>query len=120
RQSMVELTGSTAEFEQMGKFYHLSRVFAEQAWDTMLQPLVAKGEFKRRFDGDDISREAWRSLVEEPLGLAIERHLQNDLVRGLALTDAKIGLFTHPYDPSLVQHRCLLDHLIGIKTGESK
>jgi phytoene dehydrogenase-like protein len=120
RQSMVELTGSTAEFEQMRKFYHLSRVFAEQAWDTMLQPLVAKGEFKRRFDGDDISREAWRSLAEEPLGLAIERYLQNDLVRGLVLTDAKIGIFTHPHDTSLAQNRCFLYHLIGNKTGEWK
>lgn len=120
RQSMVELTGSTAEFEQMRKFYHLSRVFAEQAWDTMLQPLVAKGEFKRRFDRDDISREAWRSLAEEPLGLAIERYLQNDLVRGLVLTDAKIGIFTHPHDASLAQNRCFLYHLIGNKTGEWK
>src|SRR5205809_67540 len=120
RQSMVELTGSTAEFEQMRKFYHLSRVFAEQAWDTMLQPLVTKAEFKRRFDGDDISREAWRSLAEEPLGLAIERYLQNDLVRGLVLTDAKIGIFTHPHDASLAQNRCFLYHLIGNKTGEWK
>src|SRR5205809_2615857 len=120
RQSMVELTGSTAEFEQMRKFYHLSRVFAEQAWDTMLQPLVAKGEFKRRFDGDEISREAWRSLAEEPLGLAIERYLQNNLVRGLVFTDAKVGVLTYPHDPSLVQNRCFLYHLIGNKTGEWK
>src|SRR5436309_15905219 len=33
RQSMVDLTGSESEFEQMQKFYHLSRVFAEHAWD---------------------------------------------------------------------------------------
>src|SRR6266404_1402273 len=40
RQSMVDLTGSQAEFEQMKKFYALSRVFAEQAWDSMLEPLI--------------------------------------------------------------------------------
>jgi phytoene dehydrogenase-like protein len=120
RQSMFELTGNHTEYDQMKKFYNLSRVFAERVWDTMLEPLVAKEEFQRRFDVDNVSREAWRSLAEEPLGRAIERYLQNDWVRGLVLTDAKIGVLTHPYDPSLVQNRCFLYHLIGNKTGEWK
>src|SRR5436189_2436035 len=120
RQSMIDLTGSNKEFEQLKKFYNLSRVFATHSWDSMLEPLIAKEAFRRRFDVDDISREAWRSLAEEPLGHAIERYLQNDLVRGLVLTDAKVGLFTHPHDPSLVQNRCFLYHLIGNKTGEWK
>src|SRR6476620_8455664 len=120
RRSIVDLTGSETEFDQMKKFYNLSRVFAERSWDTMLEPLVSKDEMKRRFDVDDVSREAWRSLAEEPLGRALERYLQDDLVRGLVLTDAKVGIFTHPHDPSLVQNRCFLYHLIGNKTGEWK
>jgi len=120
RRSMVDLTGSETEFEQMHRFYHLSRVFAEHAWDSMIEPLVSKEEMKRRFETDDLSREAWRSLAEEPLGRALERYLQNDLVRGLVLSDAKIGIFTHPHDSSLVQNRCFLYHLIGNKTGEWK
>ena len=120
RRSMIDLTGSNKEHEQLKKLYNLSRVFAEHCWDSMLEPLVSKEEFRRRFDVDDVSREAWRSLAEEPLGHAIERYLQNDLVRGLVLTDAKVGLFTHPHDPSLVQNRCFLYHLIGNKTGEWK
>jgi phytoene dehydrogenase-like protein len=118
--SMFELTGNRREYEQLKKFYRLSRVFAEHAWDSMLEPLVARKEFKRRFQSNDESREAWRSLAEEPLGRAIERYLENDLVRGLVLTDGKIGVFTHPHDPSLVQNRCFLYHLIGNKTGEWK
>src|SRR5439155_6841882 len=31
-----------------------------------------------------------------------------------------IGVFTHPHDPSLLQNRCFLYHLIGNKTGEWK
>src|SRR5947199_4579018 len=120
RKSFVDLTGSETEFERMKKFYNLPRVFAEQVWDSMLEPLVSKQEMARRFDVDETSREAWRSLVEEPLGSAIERYLQNDLVRGLVFTDAKIGVFTFPHDPSLVQNRCFLYHLIGNKTGEWK
>src|SRR5258707_15087382 len=38
RRSIVDLTGSETEFEQLKKFYNLSRVFAEQSWDTMLEP----------------------------------------------------------------------------------
>src|SRR5256714_6511662 len=119
-QSMFDLTGNRDEYEQLKKFYHLSRVFAEQSWDSMLEPLLSKEECKRRFQENDISREAWRSLVEEPLGRAIERYLTNDLVRGLVLTDGKIGVFAHPHDPSLLQNRCFLYHLIGNMTGEWK
>jgi phytoene dehydrogenase-like protein len=120
RRSIVDLTGSDAEFEQMKKFYKLARVFAEHTWESMLEPLVAKEAMARRFDRDETSREAWRSLAEEPLGRAIERYFNNDLLRGLVLTDGKIGVFTHPHDPSLVQNRCFLYHLIGNKTGEWK
>ena len=120
RQSVFELTGSFAEFEQLKKFYSLSRLFAENVWDTMLEPLAAKETFRRRFDVDAAHREAWRSLAEEPLGRSIERYLKNDLVRGLVFTDAKIGVFTHPHDETLLQNRCFLYHLIGNKTGEWK
>jgi phytoene dehydrogenase-like protein len=120
RRSIVDLTGSETEFEQMKKFYNLSRVFAEQTWDSMLEPLVAKEEMKRRFEGDTVSEEAWRALAEEPLGRALERYLKDDLVRGLVFTDAKVGVLTEPSDPSLLQNRCFLYHLIGNKTGEWK
>jgi phytoene dehydrogenase-like protein len=118
RRSMFELTGNKTEFERMRAFYNLSRVFAEHVWDTMLEPLIGREELRRRLDADETSLEAWRSLVEEPLGIAIERYLQNDLVRGLVFTDAKIGVLTYPHDPSFLQNRCFIYHLIGNKTGE--
>ena len=120
RRSVAELTGSERDFDQMQQFYRLARVFAEHCWDSMLEPLVSRQEMARRFNVDEQSREAWRSLAEEPLGRAIEHYIKDDLIRGLVLTDAKIGIFTHPHDPSLVQNRCFLYHLIGNKTGEWK
>src|SRR5215468_5182781 len=120
RRSMCELTGNTTEYEESKRFYELPRVFAERVWDSMLEPLVSREEMARRFKSDEISREAWRALVEEPLGTAIERYLRDDLVRGLVFTDAKVGVFTHPHDSSLLQNRCFLYHLIGNKTGEWK
>lgn len=120
RRSMTALTGSEAEFDAMKRFYALSRLFAGKIWPTMLQPLQSKADLEQGFAKGELEREAWRSLVEEPLGLLIERYLKDDLVRGLALTDAKIGVFTHAHDPSLLQNRCFLYHLIGNKTGEWK
>src|SRR5215470_11680828 len=120
RRSMCELTGNTTEYEELKRFYALPRVFAERVWDSMLEPLVSREEMARRFKVDEVSREAWRSLVEEPLGIAIERYLRDDLVRGLVFTDAKIGVLTHPHDPSFLQNRCFIYHLIGNKTGEWK
>lgn len=120
RASIVALTGSDREFEQMKKFYGLARVFAENVWDGLLEPLVSKEEMRRRFDHDATAREAWRSLAEEPLGRALERYLENDLLRGLVFTDAKIGVLTEPNDQTLLQNRCFLYHLIGNKTGEWK
>src|ERR1051325_3968069 len=118
RRSMCELTGNTTEYEEFKRFYALLRVFAERVWDSMLEPLVSREEMARQFKADEISRQAWRTLVEEPLGIGIELYLRDDLVRGLVFTDAKIGVFTHPHDKSLLQNRCFLYHLIGNRSGE--
>jgi phytoene dehydrogenase-like protein len=120
RQSLLELTGNSTEFDQMQQFYGLARVLAEKVWDTLLQPLPSKEHLAQQFAHDKSAREAWRALVEEPLGRALERYVQNDLLRGLVLTDAKIGLFTHSHDESLLQNRCFIYHLIGNRTGEWK
>ena len=119
RRSIADLTGSEREFERLKQFYKLPRIFAERVWDSMLEPLVSKEDMQRRFD-DEASRDAWRALVEEPLGRALEKYVQDDLVRGLVFTDAKVGVFTHSHDQSLLQNRCFLYHLIGNKTGEWK
>jgi phytoene dehydrogenase-like protein len=122
RRSMLELTGNETEYNGLKRFYALPRLFAERVWDSMLEPLVSKEQMARRFniDPEGAGREAWRSLVEEPLGNAVERYVRDDLVRGLVFTDAKVGVFTYPHDPSLLQNRCFLYHVIGNKTGEWK
>lgn len=118
RESLAALTGGPAEFDRLREFYALVRLFADRVWGTMLEPLRAREEMRRLFLGDARLAEVWRMLVEEPLGLAIERHLSDDLLRGVVFTDAKIGLLTHPHDESLLQNRCFLYHLIGNQTGE--
>jgi phytoene dehydrogenase-like protein len=120
RDSLRELTGSDAEFERLQKFYSLVRLFADRVWDTMLEPLRTRTQMRALFTGDTRLEESWRCLIEEPLGVAIERYLTNDLLRGVVFTDAKIGLLTHPHGDTLLQNRCFIYHLIGNKTGEWK
>ena len=90
----------------------LARV-ARRLFPTMTEPLRSREEM-RRLIGDD---EAWRVLVEEPLGTALERSYDSDLVRGLVLTDASIGTFAPSDDAGLRQNRCFLFHVIGNGTG---
>ena len=54
-------------------------------------------------------------LFERPIGELIERRFDDDTVRGIVLTDALIGTFTHAHD--LLANRCFLYHVIGGGTG---
>ncbi|MGH3444719.1 MAG: phytoene desaturase family protein, partial [Nocardioidaceae bacterium] len=60
----------------------------------------------------------WEAFMERPLGEIVEETFADDDVRGIVLTDALIGTQTHAHDPSLLQNRCFLYHLIGNGTGE--
>ncbi len=83
---------------------------AERVAPTLTEPLRSAGEF-RRLIGDD----AWRMFVERPIGEAIEEHIADDTTRGIVLTDALIGTFTHAHD--LLANRCFLYHVVGRGTG---
>ncbi len=115
RQSMDELGAGL--WESYSRLMELEGAIAAKAWPTMLEPLLSREAFRAQMETAD-EKEAWKSFVEEPLGEVIERLIPNDVLRGLLLTDAKIGVFTHPHDPSLIQNRCFLYHIIGGGTGE--
>jgi phytoene dehydrogenase-like protein len=55
-------------------------------------------------------------MMERPLGEVIQERFQDDLVRGVVLTDALIGTFSSAQD--LQANRCFLYHLIGNGTGQ--
>src|SRR5690606_34741746 len=60
----------------------------------------------------------WDAMIEHPIGEVISTHLENDLVRGVVLTDALIGTFARADDTDLQQNICFLYHLIGGGTGD--
>jgi phytoene dehydrogenase-like protein len=81
---------------------------------TLLQPLRSREEI-RELVGDD---RAWQGLFERPLSELLEEAVPDDQTRGIVATDALIGTFAALDDPSLLQNRCFLYHVIGNGTGD--
>lgn len=111
--SFRELTGSDAEFKAWQAFYGELAAMATRLAPTMLEPLRPAPAIRKR-----IGEQTWERFVERPLGEVVEETFADDTVRGVVLTDALIGTFTHAHDPSLLQNRCFLYHLVGNGTGE--
>lgn len=117
RSSMFELTGSEQAWENYQSLLSLESTMAKMAWPTMLQPLKSRREFEQCLVTAQ-QKEAWQSFVERPLGEVIERYAEHEVLRGLLMTDGKVGVFTDPHDESLLQNRCFLYHVIGNESGE--
>ena len=117
RASLRELTDSDSAWRDYQSLMELESAIAEIAWPSMLEPLRSRSDFQSVLK-TPIRQEAWSAFIEQPLGEVIERFAKHDVLRGLLMTDGKIGVFTHPYDASLLQNRCFLYHVIGNGTGE--
>ncbi|OLZ73537.1 FAD-dependent oxidoreductase [Streptomyces sp. IMTB 2501] len=113
RDAFARLTGGEREYAAWQRFYGRTARVAERVFPTLTEPLPSRDELRRRIDDET----AWRALFEEPIGVAVEENFADDLVRGVVLTDALIGTFADAHDPSLVQNRCFLYHVIGGGTG---
>ena len=113
RASFAELTGSDAEYDAWRRFYSQVSELAGVVAPTLTRPLPSAAALR-----EQVGAGLWRELVERPLGEAIESRFRDETVRGVVATDALIGTFARMKDPSLVQNRCFLYHLIGNGTGE--
>lgn len=112
-ESFRALTGSGDEYAAWQRFYSEVADLAGVVAPTLLQPLPLERDLC-----DQVDPAIWRDVVLNPLGEAIEARFTDDTVRGVVATDALIGTFASMQDPSLVQNRCFLYHLIGNGTGE--
>jgi phytoene dehydrogenase-like protein len=114
RQSFFNLTKSNDESDAWLRFYDQVSKFAKVIAPTLLKPLPTCSEIKKQLDDDQI----WRTLIEQPLGKTLDEYFDDDLVKGVVLTDGLIGTFTSAYE--MQANICFLYHLIGNGTGEWK
>ena len=111
--SLGAAAGDPAAIEGWERLYATCARAARALWPTMTEPLRPAAEL-RALVGDD---GAWAALVERPIGELIEDCLDDDTLRGIALTDALIGTFAGAHDADLRQNRCFLYHVIGNGSG---
>ncbi len=116
RRAFLELTGNQNDYRGYLKLQEMQQQLASVAWPGLTEPLVTRKEMQEQM-GKDGTR-AWEALIEEPLGNVLESLISDDLIRGLVFTDGRIGVSTYPHDPSLLQNRSFLYHVIGQGTGE--
>ncbi|WP_380164391.1 phytoene desaturase family protein [Jannaschia sp. R86511] len=113
---------TTASFDRIGAgadragwdgLYARTARAAQALWPTVTDPLLSREQARARI-GDAA---VWDLLVERPVGVGVAEAVQDDLVRGVALTDALIGTFADP-GTDLLANRCFLYHVIGGGTGD--
>ena len=112
--SFNELDPTGAEWAAWQDFYNEIAEFAVKIAPSMLHPLKSRSELKAEINMPQV----WDYLMERPIGEVIKARFQDDLVRGVILTDALIGTFASAYE--MQANICFLYHLIGNGTGEWK
>ena len=107
------LTGDGEELAAWENFYRDVQKLADAIAPTMLQKLPTRSQLKEKVD-----HKIWDEIIENPLGQVLESRFNNDLVRGIVLTDGLIGTFSNTNE--LAANICFLYHLIGNGTGDWK
>lgn len=95
-------------------FYARAGRMAQAVWPAMTEPLRRRSEVVAAIGDDAIVRD----FLDRPLGEAIESAVQDDLVRGVILTDGLISTFAGAHDTDLQQNICFLYHVIGGGSGD--
>lgn len=113
RSRIRDFTGRSDQAEAWIDFYARTERLASVWFPSLLEPLVSREEMRRR-----VSAEDWRDFVERPLGEVIESTFDDDILRGIVLTDGLIGTYASAHDPSLHQNICFAYHVIGQGTGQ--
>jgi len=112
--SFKELDPTGQEGQAWQDFYAEVAEFAQRIAPTLLEPLKTRSELKNEINLPEI----WEYLIENPIGDEINKRFDNDVVKGVVLTDALIGTFASAFD--IQANICFLYHLMGNGTGEWK
>ena len=115
--SFRALTGSDGEYEAWQQFYGELAAMAAVLAPALTGPMRRRSEVRQAVI-EAAGAQLWTDLFESPIGAAITRRFNDDIVRGVVGTDGLIGTHTSLFDESLLANRCFLYHLIGRGTGE--
>ena len=115
--SFRRVTGSDRDWRAWQRFYDQIGKAARVIAPTMLEPMPGKGVVMKAVR-EACGSSFWHEFMEEPLGTVVDRTFEDDDVRGIVLTDALIGTQTWAYDPTLIQNRCFLYHVMASASGE--
>lgn len=102
-----------ADAQAWDDFYGLTGEVAQRLFPTMTEPLRSAQDVRAL-----VGEPAWQTLVERPIGEALEARFASDTVRGIVLTDGLIGTFARAGDADRLANRCLLYHVVGRGTGD--
>jgi phytoene dehydrogenase-like protein len=108
----LEQLGGAATVRAVDRFEAMQREYGRLMAPSLTEPMRTRSQWKSSLDTPE-TREVWDRFVENPLGEVLEDVIEDDLVRGLILTDAKTGVFTEAHDPSLLQNRIFAYHGTG-------
>ena len=112
--SFLDLTGSEKAGRQWRAFYSEVGAVMSRLAPTLLQPLPTRSELKKLAEDDEL----WRALMEVPLGYELEKRFDDDILKGVILTDGLVGTYSSAFE--LQTNICFLYHLIGNGSGEWK
>jgi phytoene dehydrogenase-like protein len=111
--SLLRVAGAAAH-GRWRALRELTGRLAESVYPTLTEPLLSRRGLKARV-GDDAT---WEAVFERPLVELLAATPGDDLLGGMALTDALIGTFASASSTTLAQNRCFLLHTIGRGSGE--
>ena len=117
RESFAEI-GAAEDCDAWNSFYDSTGALAQALFPGVTDPLLTRSEARDHVTAVTGDSELWDRFIENPLGNTIERLFQNDVVRGVVLTDGLIGTFASNNDPNLDANKCFLYHVIGGGTGD--
>ena len=115
--SFRRVTGSDRDWRAWLRFYDQIGKAARVIAPTLLEPLPARGMMMKAIR-EACGSSFWGEFMEQPIGEIVDRTFEDDDVRGIVLTDALIGTQSWAQDPSLIQNRCFLYHVMASMSGE--
>ena len=116
QKAISQFTKRPSDLDGYEQWAKMEGVLQSMLWPTLCKPLTSRQSLMERLEASQ--KKAWQALIEEPLGVCLESLIQDDALRGTLFTDAKIGVSTYGQDPSLLQNRCFLTHILGQGTGQ--